>query len=229
MRRTAVIAAVVVSAFTAGYAAGFWAEHRRRIILEDTHTLTRTQMQLQNADARVRGAAVLGLLLTVEDSITAQNYGLARQYATRFFEAARAEQSTPVDTLRDPINAILSQRDHIIAGLAVGNPSVIETLHEVERTLRIGLGYPLPFMSPDASARTGDDPSDTSAEVARTGIRERWSSGERLDSLAGNDRAYFGPSFSAIPLKTSNRPPSIGWRRSLQHGLLIRPRSDTPG
>jgi hypothetical protein len=143
MRGTPVIAAVVVIALVAAYVAGFWPEHRRRIVIGDD--LTRTQMQLHVSDARVRGAAVLGLLLTVEDSITAQDYGLARQYATRFFDAARAEQGTPVDTLRDPIDTILSQRDHIIAGLAMGTPSVWETLREVERTLRVGLGYPLPF------------------------------------------------------------------------------------
>lgn len=141
MRRTGVIAAVVIALVV--YVAGFWPEHRRRIIIEDE--LTRTQMQLHVSDARVRGAAMLGLLLTVEDSITTQDYGLARQYATRFFDAARAEQGTPVDTLRNPINMILSQRDHIIAEVAMGNPSVREALREVERALRVGLGYPLPF------------------------------------------------------------------------------------
>jgi hypothetical protein len=141
MRRTGVIAAVVIAMVV--YVAGFWPEHRRRIIIEDE--LTRTQLRLHVSDARVRGAAVLGLLLTVEDSITTQDYGLARQFAIRFFDAARAEQGTPVDTLRDPINTILSERDHIIAELAMGNPSVREALREVERALRVGLGYPLPF------------------------------------------------------------------------------------
>jgi hypothetical protein len=143
MRRKAVIAGVVIAVtLVAAYVAGFWPEHRQRTIL--ANELADAQMQLHIADARVRGAALLGLLLTVQDAVESRNYGLAKEYASRFFDAARAEQGTPVDMLREPINAIVGQRDEVTAAIATADPAVLQTLNEIERILRIGLGYPIP-------------------------------------------------------------------------------------
>jgi hypothetical protein len=142
MRRIAIVVGIVVLAFVVGYIIGFWPERRARTAAE--RDLMRVEMELQTADARSRAAALLGLLLTIEDSVSAQNYGLARGYAARLFEAARVEQNSPVESLREAINRIVEQRNDVTVALSMADPAIAPVLREMEHALRRALGYPMP-------------------------------------------------------------------------------------
>ena len=142
MRRIAIVVGIVVFAFVVGYIIGFWPERRARTAAE--RDLMRVEMELQTADARSRAAALLGLLLTIEDSVSAQNYGLARGYAARLFEAARVEQNSPVESLREAINRIVEQRNDVTVALSMADPAIAPVLREMEHALRRALGYPMP-------------------------------------------------------------------------------------
>jgi FtsZ-interacting cell division protein ZipA len=142
MRRIAIVVGIVVLAFVVGYIIGFWPERRARTAAE--RDLMRVEMELQTADARSRAAALLGLLLTIEDSVSAQNYGLARGYAARLFEAARVEQNSPVESLREAINRIVGQRNDVTVALSMADPAIAPVLREMEHALRRALGYPMP-------------------------------------------------------------------------------------
>ena len=142
MRRTAIVIGIVVVAFLAGYVVGFWPERRERTAAE--RDLMRVEMELRTADARARAAGLLGLLLTVEDSVSAQNYGLARGYAARLFEAASVEQNSPVDSLREAINGIVGRRNDVTVALSMANPAIAPVLRDMEYALRRALGYPMP-------------------------------------------------------------------------------------
>jgi hypothetical protein len=142
MRRLAIVSGIVILAFVAGYIVGFWPERRGRTAAEND--LMRVEMELRTADARSRAAALLGLLLTVEDSVSAQNYGLARGYAARLFEAASVEQNSPEGPLRDAITRIVGQRNEITVALSMADPAIAPVLREMEHTLRRALGYPMP-------------------------------------------------------------------------------------
>lgn len=142
MRRTAVAAVIAAVALTAAWTFGFWPEHQRRQAAEEN--LARTEQLLQTAEARLRAAALLGYLLTVEDAVTAHNYGLAREYATHLFDAARQEQDTTSAAVHETIQMMLANRDEVTAALATADPRVGQTLEQLERMLRDSLGYPLP-------------------------------------------------------------------------------------
>jgi hypothetical protein len=141
-RRATIVAAVLAAALIGVWMAGYWPEHQRRNAIADE--LARVQSRLQSAEARSRGAELLGLLLTVEDAATAQNYGLARDYATRFFDTARAEPPSSIAPLREAVDTIVASRDAVTAALTMADPGVTMTLKRMERRLRTALGYPMP-------------------------------------------------------------------------------------
>ncbi len=142
MRRLAIVIGIVVLAFVAGYIVGFWPERRGRTAAE--RDLMRVEMELRNADARARAAGLLGLLLTVEDSVSAQNYGLARGYAARLFEAASVDQNSPVEPLREAIARIVGRRTDVTVALSMADPAIAPVLRDMEHALRRALGYPMP-------------------------------------------------------------------------------------
>lgn len=87
---------------------------------------------------------MLGQLLAVEESVESQNYGIARDYATAFFDAAAKEETTtPVVALRDAIRLAMGQRDAVTGGLATASGQVAIPLKDVERALRKSLDYPV--------------------------------------------------------------------------------------
>ena len=80
MKRYLAIAFIVLAGAVglAGLAflAGYWPEHQQRQALEAQ--VSNLQVQLGDAQARVRLGGLLGQLLAAEDAVSAQNYGEAQ-------------------------------------------------------------------------------------------------------------------------------------------------------
>jgi hypothetical protein len=101
--------------------------------------------QLNDANARVRMARLLGELVNVIETASALNYGQAQELASKFFDQARAEAtSTPVPSFRMALERILQSRDRVTAALTRGDPAVVEILRNAQLQLRAALGYPVP-------------------------------------------------------------------------------------
>ena len=143
MRRSLIIAAVAVVLVAGAYLAGYWPERTARVAAETEAGDLRTR--LAAADARVRAGGLLGQALTLKEAVMLQNYGQALEMASSFFDAVATEADRSEDSgMRDALTDVLAQRDGVTAALAKADPSVLDTLHAMERRLRTALGYRLP-------------------------------------------------------------------------------------
>jgi hypothetical protein len=143
MRTKAVIGIAAAAVFAGGYLIGYWPERRVRIAAEaETVAL---QSRLVTAEARLRVGALLGQALTLKEVAMRHDYGQALQLSSSFFNAVRDEPARSVSgELSNLLNEVLTMRDAVTAALAKADPSVVETLHRIELSLRRALAYPLP-------------------------------------------------------------------------------------
>jgi hypothetical protein len=142
-KRVLIGAAVVLIVILGAYLAGYWPERARRIALETEVTTLRGQ--LNEAEARVRMAQLLGELVNIVEATSAQNYGQAQGLASKFFDGARTEASrTPVPSFKAALERILQNRDQVTAALTRADPAVMEILRNAQLQLRTALGYPVP-------------------------------------------------------------------------------------
>ena len=134
-RRSVVLAVVagVVVMFLAGYIPG-WLQARRatqaseecaRRLAESQATLAKTQLDLEVARLRGRLGDVL-------HEANANNFGLAAQQATAFFNSLQAAAASPqlAAGRREILAAILARRDEINADLARADQGVKAKLAE---------------------------------------------------------------------------------------------------
>jgi hypothetical protein len=154
MKKALALIVFFVAAVATAYVAGYWPQHRAARQAETRRASL--EVELAAAQARVRGAAVLGLVLTLSDVIAAQNYGTAQSLATGLFDAVREESGRTTDAaLRGALDEVLRARDPLTAALARGDVSTAETVRGLEVKLRSALGYDLP---PISGAATGSSP-----------------------------------------------------------------------
>lgn len=140
MRVKLIGAVVAVVVLIAAYLIGYLPERRQRVAAEAR--AGSLQMTLELAEARLRGAKLLGDLLTVRELVARQDYGQARDRSSALFDAIRREaMTTPVPELRAGLNSALGKRDNITAGLARGEAATASVLHAIELDLRRALGY----------------------------------------------------------------------------------------
>jgi hypothetical protein len=134
---------MVVVLIAAAYVAGFWPQ-RQRISAVQAENAT-LQQRVEAAEARVRAGVLLGELLTLREVAQEMNYGQARALASPFFEHVRAEAGRTTDAgLKQALESILAVRDTVTVALTQGDASALGHLREVERRLRLALGYPAP-------------------------------------------------------------------------------------
>lgn len=160
-KTTAFIAATCL---VVGFAVGFWPQYQRRSDAERQLAAARQDLeaakgQLEGATAAVRLSGLLGQALVLRDLVAGQNYGLAQQHATRFFDAVREEAArTPQGSIAaSALAAIQDTRDRVTAGVSTADPGVSLMSREIEARLRGALGYqvpdvPLPVVAPPAAA-----------------------------------------------------------------------------
>ena len=136
-------AVLVVLLAGLAYLAGYWPEHQRRQALEGQ--VASLQVQLAEAQARVRLGGLLGQLLAAEDAVSAQNYGQAQELSSAFFDAVRAEMTrTAAGTFQDAFEKIAGMRDPVTASLTRGDPQALTLLRDAEALVRNALGFPRP-------------------------------------------------------------------------------------
>ena len=136
-------AALLIVLAGLAYLVGYWPEHQRLRALEGQ--VTSLQVQLAEAQARVRLGGLLGQLLAAEDAVSAQNYGQAQALSSRFFDAVRAEATrTAVGSFKDALEKIVPMRDPVTASLTRGDPQALTLLREAETLVRNALGFSHP-------------------------------------------------------------------------------------
>jgi hypothetical protein len=135
-----VVAVVFVAA---AWAFGFWPERAKRMDLE--RRLLTTEGELAQCQQRARVAALLGRLLTLEDAVSAKNYGMAQGFASSLFDALRAEAPRSAGTALAPVlQAALDMRDPVTVGLTRADPAVLDAVRAMQGRFRVALGYEPP-------------------------------------------------------------------------------------
>lgn len=122
------------------YLVGYWPEHQRRRALEGQ--VATLQLQLAEAQARVRLGDLLGQLLAAKDAVSAQNYGQAQALSSKFFDAVRAESATATGTFKDALDKVVPMRDPVTASLTRGDPQALTLLQDAESQVRNALWFP---------------------------------------------------------------------------------------
>lgn len=159
-------ATIAATCLVLGGAAGFWPQYQRRVETERQLAAARQDLevargQLDGATSAVRLSGLLGQSLVLRDLVAGQNYGLAQQHATRFFDAVREEaaRTAPGSIAASALEAVLATRDRVTAGVSTADPTVALVSREIEARLRGALGYqvpevPLPVVAPPSAAVT---------------------------------------------------------------------------
>jgi hypothetical protein len=125
------------------YVVGYWPEHQRRQALEAQ--VTSLQLELAEAQARVRLGALLGQLLAVEDATSAQDYGQAQTLSSRFFDTVRAETTrTAAAGVKEALEKVSGMRDPVTASLTRADPQALTLLRDAQSHLRNALGFSRP-------------------------------------------------------------------------------------
>ena len=125
------------------YLVGYWPERQRRQALEGQ--VASLQVQLAEAQARVRLGDLLGQLLAAKDAVSAQNYGQAQALSSKFFDAVRSEATrTAPGTFKDALERVAPMRDPVTASLTRGDPQALTLLQDAETQVRNALGFPRP-------------------------------------------------------------------------------------
>ena len=134
-RRTVVI--VGAAFLLAAFLAGFIPQYLKR---RDVERQLDTARQLVAAEQEAAQLDQIGLLIgNVYLQANLKNYGIAGQYATQFFDRLRSmDNQTQNPNLHSFAQAALAKRDAVIAGLAKGDPSTVDSIRDlVQRALQI--------------------------------------------------------------------------------------------
>ena len=146
---------LVVLLIAGAFAAGYWPQRERLVQAQAEATELRRQLaearsQLAGAEAKARLGGLFGQFLALQDAVVSGNYGEAQALSSTFFDLVRDEAAHDDRRGRPAaaLDAILTRRDAVTAGLARGEGSVREVLVPIERELRRALGYPVPPLAP---------------------------------------------------------------------------------
>lgn len=156
------LAGLVLVLIGAAFVAGYWLQRERLIAAqaqgaELQRQLSQARAQLAEAEAKARIGALFGQFLALKDAVVSGNFGEAQGSSSAFFDLVREEASAADDpATRKALEAVLSRRDAVTAGLARGESSVRELLSPVERELRGAFGYPAPPQPATQPAATPD-------------------------------------------------------------------------
>jgi type II secretory pathway pseudopilin PulG len=138
--RRALVAGLIVIAVIAVFLAGLvpgWLR-TRRVFVEYTQcqeSLRQTEANLAQAQLDLQIARLRGDLGEVMQEANANNFGVAAERATRFFDGVRAvaasDQLSQALERRKVLEAVLARRDAISADFALADPAVKSKLAEM--------------------------------------------------------------------------------------------------
>jgi hypothetical protein len=118
-------AALVLAAFL-----GFLPQYMKSRDLE--HELSSMRQELASEGAQIQGDDLDLLIGYVYLQTSQKNYGLASESSTKFFDRVRAMAGQVSDPNRQKfLQAALSKRDAVIAGLAKGDPGTAADVQEL--------------------------------------------------------------------------------------------------
>jgi hypothetical protein len=119
-------AVLILGVFLAGFIPQF--TDRRRLQGE----LDRAQAQLSIAQRQTEIGELQELAGRMLLEATSQNYGIAREHSTAYFDKARnlADRSDDA-SLKASLSQLLSLRDSITGGLAQGDPSTVSQVQSL--------------------------------------------------------------------------------------------------
>lgn len=127
-RKTSVI--IVGSLVVVAFLLGFIPQYLRSRDLESR--LNSSRQELTSERIKVQGDELDLLIGYVYLETNQKNYGLASQYATKFFNLARTMVGQASDPNRQTFfQTALSKRDAITAGLAKGDPAILAAVQEL--------------------------------------------------------------------------------------------------
>jgi len=142
MKRLFVTLVIVLAGLA--YLGGYWPERERRLALEGQ--VTRLQVELVEAQAKVRLGGLLGQILAVEDAVSAQNYGQAQALSGKLFDGVRDEATqTAAGGLKDALDKVVRLRDPVTASLTRGDPEALTLVRDAETLMRGALGFLRPM------------------------------------------------------------------------------------
>lgn len=153
-----VLAVLVVLLIAGAYVAGYWPQRERLVqaqaeLTELRRQLSEAQSRVAEADAKARLGRLFGQFIALQEAVVSGNYGEAQTLSSSLFDQVRGEAGTATDaTARTALDAILTRRDAVTAGLARGEGSVREVLVPIEKELRRALGYPVAPPAPAKAA-----------------------------------------------------------------------------
>lgn len=132
------IVAIAGAAFIlAAFLAGFIPQYLKSRDVGNQLDAAREQLATEQAKSQLDEIGLLISYVYVEANL--KNYGIAGQYATRFFDRVRSmEDQTQDPNLRAFLSTALAKRDAVIGGLAKGDPSTVDSIQDlVQRTLQV--------------------------------------------------------------------------------------------
>ena len=148
---------------------GYSSEHRARRDAE--RRVAELQSQLREVRTQARLCALGDNLDRVVHQVQQQNFGLARESSSRFFDAVRQETAEAPERVRPYLRGILETRDSVTAALAQGDPSVVNSLRSSTDRLRQALGGQ-PIFDGDQGQPGGTERLPASADENGPAARE---------------------------------------------------------
>jgi hypothetical protein len=123
----------LLAVFLLGFIPQFLEKRRVQNELEDT------RMKLSNAQRQMAIAELPSLAGRMLLAASRQNYGIARDYSSAYFEKVRELAGQPADSKTSAVLAeLMKARDSITRGLAQGDASIVPELQSLlERTYQI--------------------------------------------------------------------------------------------
>lgn len=166
--RAKTVLILVLLCLAVGFIGGFWPMYEQRSALsarvaELERERDQVRADLATAQATLRQAELLGRALALRDLVMGQNFGLAQQQATPFFDAVRdaAIAATPGSPQAAALAAVQGLRDTLVASLSTADARSLSITREIEERLRGALGYQVPQVAPGVPLATPSAPVAT--------------------------------------------------------------------
>ena len=121
----------------AAFLLGFVPQYRKGRALDNQLGAARQQLYLEREKSQMDELGLLCGHVYLETNL--KNYGLASQYATKFFDGVQAKMSQEPDSNRRSfLQETLAQRDAVTGGLAQGDPGTLSAVQDLfKRALEV--------------------------------------------------------------------------------------------
>ncbi len=114
----------------AAFLLGFVPQYRKGRALDNQLGAIRQQLNVEREKSQMDELGLLSGRVYLETNL--KNYGLASQYATKFFDGVQAMMSQEPDSNRRSfLQETLAQRDAVTGGLAQGDPGTSSAVQDL--------------------------------------------------------------------------------------------------